>query len=88
MHPQQHEDEFQQQALSALLQRWRTSRQIFRPRFPCGATNSLTDVTSVLCPTVTPVTSVSELVAPHGKRGWKIWRDLRQRCSKADNACC
>ncbi|WP_421589527.1 P1 family peptidase [Rahnella aceris] len=47
MHPQQHEDEFQQQALSALLLRWRRSRQIFRPRFPCGATNSLTDVTGV-----------------------------------------
>ena len=48
MHPQYPEpDEFTQQALAALLQRWRTTRQIFRPRFPCGATNAITDVTGV-----------------------------------------
>lgn len=48
MHPQYPEpDEFTQQALAALLQRWRTTRQIFRPRFPYGATNAITDVTGV-----------------------------------------
>ena len=48
MHPQYPEpDEFTQQALAALLQRWRSTRQIFRPRFPCGATNSITDVAGV-----------------------------------------
>lgn len=40
-------DELTQQALNALLQRWRTTRQIFRPRFSCGATNSITDVAGV-----------------------------------------
>lgn len=47
MHPQDNQDEFTQQALAALLQRWRKTRQIFHPRFPCGAANSITDVAGV-----------------------------------------
>ncbi|MFS7314425.1 P1 family peptidase [Rahnella rivi] len=48
MHPQAPEhDEFTQQALAALLHRWRTTRQIFRPRYACGATNAITDVDGV-----------------------------------------
>ena len=31
----------------ALLHRWRTTRQIFRPRYACGATNAITDVDGV-----------------------------------------
>lgn len=48
MHSQDPEhDEFTRQTLAALLQRWRTTRQIFRPRSPCGATDSITDVAGV-----------------------------------------
>lgn len=47
MDPQHTSDDFSQQAMAALLQRWRTSRQIFQPRFPCAATNAITDVAGI-----------------------------------------
>ncbi|MGC6387132.1 P1 family peptidase [Ewingella sp. S1.OA.A_B6] len=40
-------DDFSRAGLNALLRRWADKRQIFRPRFPCGPTNSLSDVTGV-----------------------------------------
>ncbi|GAB2955042.1 P1 family peptidase [Hafnia psychrotolerans] len=40
-------DNFSRVGLDALLLRWADKRQIFRPRFPCGPTNSLGDVAGV-----------------------------------------
>jgi len=41
-------DDFSQTGVQALLARWVNERQIFRPRFPCGPTNSLSDVEGVI----------------------------------------
>lgn len=40
-------DDFSSQGVLALLNRWRLERQIFTPRYPTGATNSISDVAGV-----------------------------------------
>ncbi|GBU13395.1 D-aminopeptidase [Enterobacterales bacterium] len=40
-------DDFSLTGMRTLLARWADKRQIFQPRFPCGPTNSLSDVAGV-----------------------------------------
>lgn len=40
-------DDFSRTGMHTVLARWVKERQVFRPRFPCGPTNSLSDVAGV-----------------------------------------